>query len=78
MVSGSIILYQMIFLALVLFAPVPLLMALIPKWQQSANDWEMKVLHAQLMRIVIALLLTILLEFLRSYIVPQNQVIWGI
>ena len=29
-ISGSIILYQMIFLALVLFAPVPLLMALIP------------------------------------------------
>lgn len=60
MVSGSIILYQMIFLALVLFAPVPLLMALIPKWQQSAIDWAMKVLHAQLMKIAIALLLTIL------------------
>lgn len=60
MISGSIILYQMIFLALVLFAPVPLLMALVPKWQQTAFDWMMKVLHAQLMKIAIALLLTIL------------------
>lgn len=59
-VSGSIILYQMIFLALVLFAPVPLLMALVPRWKQSAFDWAMKVLHAQLMKIAIALLLTIL------------------
>lgn len=59
-VSGTIILYQMIFLALVLFAPVPLLMALVPRWKQSAFDWGMKVLHAQLMKISIALLLTIL------------------
>src|SRR6184192_1951278 len=59
-VSGTIILYQMIFLALVLFAPVPLLMAMVPRWQQSAFDWAMKVLHAQLMKIAIALLLTIL------------------
>lgn len=59
-VSGTIILYQMIFLALVLFAPVPLLMALVPRWKQSAFDWGMKVLHAQLMKIAIALLLTIL------------------
>ena len=60
MISGSIILYQMIFLALVLFAPVPLLMALVPRWQQTAFDWMMKVIHAQLMKIAIALLLTIL------------------
>lgn len=59
-VSGTIILYQMLFLALVLFAPVPLLMALVPKWKQSAIDWAMKVVHAQLMKIAIALLLTIL------------------
>jgi len=59
-ISGTIILYQMIFLALVLFAPVPLLMALVPKWSHSAFDWLMKVLHAQLMKIAIALLLTIL------------------
>ncbi|MFI9225266.1 CD3337/EF1877 family mobilome membrane protein [Peribacillus frigoritolerans] len=59
-VSGTIILYQMIFLALVLFAPVPLLMALVPRWKHSAFDWGMKVLHAQLMKIAIALLLTIL------------------
>lgn len=60
MISGSIILYQMIFLVLVLFAPVPLLMALVPRWQQTAFDWMMKVIHAQLMKIAIALLLTIL------------------
>ncbi|MGM0924138.1 MAG: CD3337/EF1877 family mobilome membrane protein [Bacillota bacterium] len=60
MVSGTIILYQMVFLALVLFAPVPLLMALVPHWKNAAIDWGMKVLHAQLMKISIALLLTIL------------------
>ncbi|MDQ0862248.1 CD3337/EF1877 family mobilome membrane protein [Bacillus sp. V2I10] len=60
MVSGTIILYQMVFLALVLFAPVPLLMALVPRWKHAAFDWGMKVLHAQLMKISIALLLTIL------------------
>ena len=60
MISGSIILYQMIFLVLVLFAPVPLLMALVPRWQHTAFDWLMKVIHAQLMKIAIALLLTIL------------------
>lgn len=60
LISGTILLYQMIFLVLVLFAPVPLLMALIPRWQQSAFDWGMKVLHAQLMKVAIALLLTIL------------------
>ncbi|MCK6208476.1 CD3337/EF1877 family mobilome membrane protein [Bacillus infantis] len=60
MISGSIILFQLIFLALALFAPVPLLMALVPRWQQTAVDWAMKLLHAQLMKIAIALLLTIL------------------
>ena len=60
LISGSIILFQLIFLALALFAPVPLLLALIPRWQQSAVDWVMKLLHAQLMKIAIALLLTIL------------------
>ena len=59
-ISGTIILYQMIFLVLVLFAPVPLLMALVPSWSNTAFDWLMKVLHAQLMKIAIALLLTIL------------------
>lgn len=59
-VSGTIILYQMVFLALVLFAPVPLLIALVPRWKHAAFDWGMKVLHAQLMKISIALLLTIL------------------
>lgn len=59
-ISGSIILFQMIFLVLALFAPVPLLMAIVPRWQQTAVDWFMKLLHAQLMKIGIALLLTIL------------------
>lgn len=60
MISGSIILFQLIFLALALFAPVPLLIALVPRWQQTAIDWSMKLLHTQLMKIAIALLLTIL------------------
>lgn len=60
LISGSIILFQLIFLVLALFAPVPLLMAIVPKWQQTAVDWAMKLIHAQLMKIAIALLLTIL------------------
>lgn len=60
LISGSIILYQLVFLVLALFAPVPLLMALVPRWQQTAVDWAMKLLHAQLMKIAIAFLLTIL------------------
>src|SRR5690606_26268491 len=40
-ISGSIILFQLIFLVLALFAPVPLLMALVPRWQQTAVDWVM-------------------------------------
>jgi hypothetical protein len=35
-------------------------MALVPRWKNAAIDWGMKVLHAQLMKISIALLLTIL------------------
>ena len=35
-------------------------MALVPRWQHTAFDWLMKVIHAQLMKIAIALLLTIL------------------
>lgn len=60
LISGSIILYQLVFLVLALFAPVPLLMALVPRWQQTAVDWAMKLIHAQLMKIAIAFLLTIL------------------
>lgn len=58
--SGLIILYQMIFIVLALFGPVPLLMAIVPRWQQTAVDWGSKVVHAQLMKIAIALLFTIL------------------
>ncbi|MEK4925011.1 conjugal transfer protein [Cytobacillus sp. FSL R5-0569] len=60
LISGTIILYQLIFLVLALFAPVPLLMALIPSWKQTALNWIMKLVHAQIMKIAIALLLTIL------------------
>lgn len=58
--SGLIILYQMIFIVLALFGPVPLLMAVVPRWQQTAVEWGSKVVHAQLMKIAIALLFTIL------------------
>ncbi|MDQ0197645.1 hypothetical protein [Neobacillus ginsengisoli] len=43
-----------------LFAPVSLLLALVPRRKQTAFDWAMKVVHAQLMKIGMALLLTIL------------------
>ncbi|MEC0314104.1 conjugal transfer protein [Bacillus subtilis] len=60
LMSGLIILYQLIFLVLALFGPVPLLMAVVPRWQQTAVEWGSKVVHAQLMKIAIALLFTIL------------------
>ncbi|WP_221568667.1 CD3337/EF1877 family mobilome membrane protein [Alkalihalobacillus sp. TS-13] len=59
-VSGSIILYQMFFITLALFSPVPLLMALMPRWQQAGIGWLMKLLHTQIMKIGISLFLTIL------------------
>ncbi|MBM7554569.1 CD3337/EF1877 family mobilome membrane protein [Thalassobacillus pellis] len=59
-VSGSIILYQVAFIALALFAPIPLLMALVPRWQQAAITWLMKVVHTQLMQIGISFFLIIL------------------
>ncbi|XVM09416.1 CD3337/EF1877 family mobilome membrane protein (plasmid) [Bacillus subtilis] len=60
LMSGLIILYQLIFIVLALFGPVPLLMAVVPRWQQTAVDWGSKIVHAQLMKIAIALLFTIL------------------
>lgn len=59
-ISCMIIMYQILFLVLVLFAPVPLLLGMIPSMQTAATNWVLKVLHAQLMKIGIALLLTIL------------------
>nr|WP_157076811.1 hypothetical protein [Halalkalibacter krulwichiae] len=59
-ISCMIIMYQILFLVLVLFAPVPLLLGMIPSMQTAATNWVLKVIHAQLMKIGIALLLTIL------------------
>jgi hypothetical protein len=59
-ISCMIIMYQILFLVLVLFAPVPLLLGMIPSMQTAATNWALKVIHAQLMKIGIALLLTIL------------------
>lgn len=60
MLSASIILYQILFLVLALFAPIALLIGLVPKWQQTAVNWISKLLHALLMKIGIALFLTIM------------------
>jgi hypothetical protein len=58
--AATILLYQILFLILALFAPVALLIALVPRWKHVAINWSMKLLHTQLMKIAIALLLTIL------------------
>lgn len=60
LMAAAIILYQVVFIALVLFAPVPLLIALVPSWQQTAFNWAMKCLHALLMKVGFALLMTII------------------
>ncbi len=60
LMAAAIILYQIVFIALVLFAPVPLLIALVPSWQQTAFNWAMKCLHALLMKVGFALLMTVI------------------
>ncbi|WP_134704941.1 CD3337/EF1877 family mobilome membrane protein [Ammoniphilus sp. YIM 78166] len=60
LMAAAIILYQVVFIALILFAPVPLLIALVPSWQQTAFNWAMKCLHALLMKVGFALLMTII------------------
>lgn len=60
LMSAAVLLFQIIFIAMVLFAPVPLLMALVPAWQSKAFDWAMKTIHALLMKIGFALLMTVM------------------
>ncbi|MGN7170615.1 CD3337/EF1877 family mobilome membrane protein [Paenibacillus cellulositrophicus] len=60
LMAAAVLLFQVIFIAMVLFAPVPLLMALVPAWQSKAFDWAMKTLHALLMKIGFALLMTVM------------------
>ncbi|WP_213429143.1 MULTISPECIES: MFS transporter [Paenibacillus] len=60
LMSGSVLFFQVIFIAFVLFAPVPLLIALVPAWRDSALSWGMKALHALLMKVGIALLMTVI------------------
>lgn len=60
LMSGSVLFFQVIFIALVLFAPVPLLISLVPAWRDSAMGWCMKTLHALLMKVGVALLMTVI------------------
>ncbi|MFS0728381.1 CD3337/EF1877 family mobilome membrane protein [Paenibacillus sp. 1P07SE] len=60
LMAAAVVLYQILFIALVLFAPVPLLMALVPAWRGSAFNWAMKTLHALLMKVGFALLMTVI------------------
>ncbi|MCY9757343.1 hypothetical protein M5X00_24255 [Paenibacillus alvei] len=60
LLSGSVLFFQIMFIAFVMFSPVPLLISLVPAWRDTATSWAMKTLHNLLMKVGIALLMTII------------------
>lgn len=77
LMAAAVLLFQIIFIAMVLFAPVPLLMALVPAWQSKAFDWAMKTLHALLMKIGFALLMTVMFTISKILYSAVDQTQYG-
>lgn len=77
LMAAAVLLFQVIFIAMVLFAPVPLLMALVPAWQSKAFDWAMKTLHALLMKIGFALLMTVMFTISKILYNAVDQTEYG-
>lgn len=59
MLSGSLILYQILVLVFAIFSPLALLFGLIPAFSNTAKNVMMKLAHAFYMKIAIAFLMTI-------------------
>lgn len=77
LMAAAVLLFQVIFIAMVLFAPVPLLMALVPAWQSKGFDWAMKTLHALLMKIGFALLMTVMFTISKILYTAVDQTEYG-
>ncbi|PTM52180.1 CD3337/EF1877 family mobilome membrane protein [Desmospora activa] len=59
--AGAILFYQLLFIILTLFAPIALLLALIPAWTYVAMNWFQKWVGAILMKLILSVFLTIIL-----------------
>ncbi|SFI88787.1 CD3337/EF1877 family mobilome membrane protein [Thermoflavimicrobium dichotomicum] len=74
-IAGAMILYQILFVILALFAPFALLLALYPAWSNIAIDWVKKFVGYALVKIVIGLFLSLILaisQFLYMMAPPKN------
>lgn len=60
-VSGVILVYQMVFVILSLFAPFALLLALMPAWNFVAINWFKRWIGALAMKLVVSIFLSVLL-----------------
>ena len=60
-VSGAILVYQMVFMILSLFAPFALLLALMPAWNFVAINWFKRWIGALAMKLVVSIFLSVLL-----------------
>ncbi|OWA33034.1 hypothetical protein B9G55_23845 [Saccharibacillus sp. O16] len=77
LMAAAVLLYQVIFIAMVLFSPVPLLMALVPAWQGKAFEWAMKTLHALLMKVGFALLMTVIFTISKVLYAAVGETTYG-
>ncbi|WP_168188617.1 CD3337/EF1877 family mobilome membrane protein [Thermoflavimicrobium daqui] len=74
-IAGAMILYQILFVILALFAPFALLLSLYPAWSSVAIDWLKKFVGYVLVKIVIGLFLSLVLaisQFLYMMTPPKN------
>lgn len=61
-ISLAILFYQMLFVILALLAPFALLMAVVPAWSHVAINWFQKFIGAILMKLVLSIFLSLLLN----------------
>jgi len=60
-IAAAILFYQLLFIILTLFAPIALLMALVPSWTHVALNWVQKWAGAILMKLMLSIFLTLIL-----------------
>src|SRR5690606_34001579 len=60
-IAGAVILFQMLFVILSLFAPFALLLALMPAWNYVAVNWFKRWIGALAMKLVVSIFLSLIL-----------------
>lgn len=74
LLSGSVVFFQAVFIGMVMVSPVPLLMSLVPAWRDTAMTWGLRTLKYLLMKVGIALLMTVIFTVAAlAYKALQNQ-----